>query len=119
LCPYRGWDRQAAYVANAAPDVARKVVDESPASPKAGNPNIDNAVLSLDGPFLFKDPAKRHKTRRTMLEEASKADPEAQKFATEGGQDPSRLRQRLGGAERRDAEAITPFLFLADVQSTS
>src|SRR5437660_8262085 len=63
------------YTAEAAPEIARKIVEENPASPKATNSNIDNAVLSIMGRCLFKDPFKRHKDAKTMLEDIVKADP--------------------------------------------
>src|SRR6202171_331165 len=102
------------YTGTAAADVARKIVEESPASPKAGNPNIDAAVLALMGRCLFKDPAKRHKDAKTMLDEVVKSDPEAPKFAADV--------VKMAAVPAAAAPALSPetqkrnaILFLADV----
>jgi tetratricopeptide (TPR) repeat protein/class 3 adenylate cyclase len=102
------------YVASTASDVARKVVDESPASPKAGNPNIDNAVLALMGRCLFKDPVKRHKDAKSMLEEVVKADPEAPKFAADVAKAvPASV--AAAAAASPETQRRNAILFLADV----
>src|SRR5260221_8576773 len=72
--PYRG---------QAAPEIARKIVEESPASPKATSPDLDGSVLSVMGRCLFKDPFKRHKDARSMLDDISRAEPQAMTFAAE------------------------------------
>src|SRR5258706_869859 len=69
------------YAGGVAPEIARKIVEESPASPKATNPDLDPAVLSVMGRCLFKDPFKRHKDAKSMLDDVTKADPAAQTFA--------------------------------------
>ena len=71
------------YTGATAADVARLVVEGQPPSPKALNPNIDPAVLSIMGRCLFKDPFKRHKELRLIADEMAKADPQAAQFATE------------------------------------
>ena len=71
------------YTASAAPEIARKIVEENPASPKASNPDIDGGVLSVMGRCLFKDPFKRQKDVKSMLEDIAKADPQAATFAAE------------------------------------
>jgi tetratricopeptide (TPR) repeat protein len=71
------------YTAQTAPEIARKIVDESPASPKASNPDIDANVLSVMGRCLFKDPYKRHKDAKSMLDEISRVEPQAATFASE------------------------------------
>src|SRR5262249_2242699 len=60
------------YTGGTAPEVARKIVEENPSSPKGTNPNIDTGVLSVMGRSLFKDPFKRHKDAKSMLEEIVK-----------------------------------------------
>ena len=64
-----------------APDVARAIVEGSPSSPKAANPNIDNTVMSVLGTCLFKDMFKRAKDVRLLVESLEKLDPEAAAFA--------------------------------------
>src|SRR5260221_1887915 len=71
------------YTAQTAPEIARKIVDENPASPKASNPDIDANVLSVMGRCLFKDPYKRHKDAKSMLDEISRVEPQTATFASE------------------------------------
>ena len=71
------------YVAPSAAEIARKIVDEQPASPKSINPAVDNAVLGVMGRCLFKDPFKRQKDARALVEDINKVDPDAAKFAGE------------------------------------
>jgi serine/threonine-protein kinase len=71
------------YSGATAPDVARLIVEGQPPSPKAINPNIDPAVLSIMGRCLFKDPFKRHKEVKLIEDELGKAEPSAIAFANE------------------------------------
>ena len=71
------------YSGATASEVARLIVEGQPPSPKALNPNIDPAVLSIMGRCLFKDPFKRHKEVKLITDEMAKADPQAMAFATE------------------------------------
>jgi hypothetical protein len=71
------------YVAPSAQEMARKIVDEQPSSPKTINPAIDNAVLAVMGKCLFKDPFKRQKDARTLLDDINKAEPDAAKSVAE------------------------------------
>ncbi|HJW95496.1 MAG TPA: protein kinase [Thermoanaerobaculia bacterium] len=71
------------YSGATAADVARAIVEGQPASPKALNPDIDPAVLSIMGRCLFKDPFKRHKEVKLIADEMAKADPQAMAFAME------------------------------------
>jgi tetratricopeptide (TPR) repeat protein/tRNA A-37 threonylcarbamoyl transferase component Bud32 len=66
---------------NAGPEVARAIVEGQPASPKAMNPQIDAAVMTVLGTCLFKDPAKRAKDVRAVVETIDKLDPGASQFA--------------------------------------
>src|SRR5205823_3437953 len=59
------------------------IVDEQPASPKSINPNVDGAVLGVMGRCLFKDPFKRQKDARAVVEDINKVDPDASKFAAD------------------------------------
>jgi hypothetical protein len=62
------------YLAASAPEVARKIIDEQPPSPKAVNPSIDGAVLNVLGKCFFKDPYRRHKDAKAILDEIVKVD---------------------------------------------
>lgn len=62
-------------------DVARAIVEGNPASPKSFHPQIDNAVLAVVGGCLFKDPFKRQKDAKAVVEAIEKLEPEAVAFA--------------------------------------
>lgn len=101
------------YQAPSAAEIARKVVDEQPPSPKSINPAIDNAVLGVIGRALFKDPFRRHKDAKAMLDEIVRADPEAQKFAAgmvKSGTMP-------GTASAAGSKTRSSILFIADVEN--
>ena len=98
------------YQAATASDVAHKIVDEQPPSPKAVNPNIDNAVLSMLGGCLFKDPYKRFKDARVALDAVTRVDVDAPRFALEVA--------RAAAAPPAGApqpQARTSILFAADI----
>ncbi|HWW60926.1 MAG TPA: serine/threonine-protein kinase, partial [Thermoanaerobaculia bacterium] len=65
-----------------AADVARAIVEGQPASPKAIHPGIDPAVLSILGGCLYKDPFKRVKEAKLLLDAVVKLDADAATFAT-------------------------------------
>lgn len=62
------------YLATTAPEIARKIVDEQPPSPKAVNPAIEPAVLTVMGKCFFKDPYRRHKDAKAIIDDIVKAD---------------------------------------------
>ncbi|HEY0160245.1 MAG TPA: protein kinase [Thermoanaerobaculia bacterium] len=64
-----------------APDVARAIVEGNPASPKALNPQIDNALVSLLGGCLFKDPFKRQRDAKALVEQIERIEPDVIPFA--------------------------------------
>jgi hypothetical protein len=101
------------YTGESAPEIARKIVEENPSSPKGTNPNIDTALLSVMGRCLFKDPFKRHKDAKTMLEDIVKADPEAQTFAN----DLAKAAAQPAAASTAAGDTRNAVLFLADVAS--
>jgi hypothetical protein len=59
--------------ANAA-EIANKIVNEQPPSPKGINPSIDNAVLSVTGKCFFRDPYRRYKDAKAIIDDVVKAD---------------------------------------------
>lgn len=99
------------YQAATAADVAHKIVEEHPPSPKSVNPNIDNAVLSVLGGCLFKDPFKRHKDGKAVLDAINRVDPEAGKFAAET----AKAAAAPAAAPAAAARKKNGILFVADV----
>jgi len=67
----------------AAADVARAVVESQPSSPRSVNPQIDNAVLGVLGTCLFKDPFKRQKDMKAIVEAIEKIDSDAVQFVVQ------------------------------------
>ena len=109
LVLYEAATGKLAYQGANAAEIARKVVNEQPPSPKAVNPNIDNAVLGVMGRCLYKDPFRRHKDTKAMLDEIMRTDPDAQKFAASVG------KTSPGTSTQTAAQTKTPILFVADV----
>jgi Flp pilus assembly protein TadD len=110
LVLYEAATGKLAYQGENAPEIARKVVNEQPPSPKMVNPNIDNAVLGIMGRCLYKDPFRRHKDTKAILDEITRADPDAQKFATSVGKtSPGSTAQPASGPTK------STILFVADV----
>jgi hypothetical protein len=64
------------YLAPSATEIARKIVDAQPPSPKAVNPNIENAVLRVMGKCFFKDPYQRYKDGKAIVDDIVKTDGE-------------------------------------------
>ena len=58
-----------------------RALSGTPMSPRTANPNIDNAVMSVLGACLFKDPYKRAKDARFLVETLEKLDADAMTFA--------------------------------------
>src|SRR5438132_188675 len=108
LVLYEAATGRLAYQRRNAAEIARKVVEEQPPSPKSINPNIDNAVFGVMGRCLFKDAFRRHKDAKSMLDEIMRADPEAQKFV-------SALSKPAAAAPQQAGKARSAILFIADV----
>ncbi|HEX6176932.1 MAG TPA: protein kinase, partial [Thermoanaerobaculia bacterium] len=68
--------------ATAAPDLARLIVEGKPQSPKAVNPAVDNATLSIIGRSMLKDQFSRLKDAKTVIDDIAKADPDAVRAAS-------------------------------------
>jgi len=81
-------------------EIARAIVEGQPASPKATNPNIDNAVLTVLGRSLFKDPFRRYKEARAMAEDIATFDPAAAQFANELSTKPAAQAAAKGAKQR-------------------
>src|SRR5436190_816995 len=93
-----------------APDIARLVVESQPISPRGANPDIDKDVLAVVGACLFKDPFKRVKDTRALVEMIEKADPMAAEFS-------SHFEKRPVIARTSQREQRQTILFIADVTS--
>ncbi|HEX7419288.1 MAG TPA: protein kinase [Thermoanaerobaculia bacterium] len=98
------------YDATTASDLARKIVEGQPLSPTSTNPGIDKAVLSILGKCLYKDQFRRQKDAKSLLEDITKAEPEAAKFVTE-----LVSRASATAAPVQDPTAKQAILFVADV----
>jgi hypothetical protein len=99
------------YLAASAPEIARKIVDEQPPSPKAINPSIDGAVLSVMGKCFFKDAYRRHKDAKAMIDDIVKADPEVAVWANEM----ARAALTAVADARHAVHARQSVLFVADI----
>ena len=71
------------YSGSTAADLARAIVEGQPASPKSANPAIDTAILNVLGRCLFKDPHRRVKDAKALLEDIARADPQAARVAAD------------------------------------
>ena len=91
-----------------APDIARAIVEGTPMSPRAANPSIDNAVMSVLGACLFKDPFKRAKDARFLVETLEKLDPDAITFAQQ-------LEKKVATPSAAQVTSRRSILFVADV----
>src|SRR5438270_1899750 len=67
--------------ATAATEIARAIVEGQPQSPRAVNPNIETPVMETIGRCIFKDPFKRHKDVRAIVDEIARSQADAIKFA--------------------------------------
>ena len=98
------------YLAAGAPEIAHKIVNEQPASPKSLNPNIDGAVLSVMGRCLFKDPFKRQRDSKSLVEDINKVDPDAAKFVAALAK-----AAITGAAAPKPADTRSALLLVADI----
>jgi tetratricopeptide (TPR) repeat protein len=94
--------------AASAADVARAIVDGNPASPKASNPQIDGAVISILGACLFKDPFKRPRDAKALVEQIERVDPEVVQFA-------ATLEKKISTPVASISEHRRSILLIADV----
>jgi len=91
-------------------DIARAIVEGQPQSPRALNPQIDNAVMGVIGRCLYKDSFKRHKDARAVVEDIAKADPDSVKFAADVA-----AKAPTATASADKADVRSSILLLADV----
>lgn len=103
------------YPGATAVDVARAIVEAQPISPRSLNPGLDKDVLSVLGACLFKDPFKRIKDMRALVDMIEHADSAAVEFAShfEKKFTVTTASQAVGDADRlRGGPAL---LLIADV----
>lgn len=93
---------------NTASDIARAVVEGVPVSPKVAHPQIDNAIVNLLGPCLFKDPYKRHKDIRPVAEFIERMSPDTIRVA-------SQFEKRISTAAAGPTEERRSLLFIGEV----
>lgn len=98
------------YLGTTAAEVAHKIVDEHPPSPKSIHPSIDNAVLNVMGGCLFKDSFKRLKDGKALVDAITKVDADAQRFAMEVAKAAA-----AAPASAQQAQARSSILFIADI----
>lgn len=91
-----------------AADIARAIVEGNPASPKAVNPQLDNATLAILGGCLFKDPYKRHKDAKSIAEAIERMEPEVVSFAAQ-------LEKKLAQPVAAVTEKRRSILYIAEV----
>ncbi len=99
------------YLAATAPEIARKIVDEQPPSPKAVNPNIDPVVLNVTGKCFFKDPYRRHKDAKAIIDDIIKVDGDVVAWAN----DMARASLNSVADARHAVQARQSFILVADV----
>ena len=91
-----------------ATDIARLVVEGQPLSPKTVNPEIHSQVMAVVGSCLFKDPFKRHKDAKSLVEAIEKLDSASVQFAAQ-------FEKKVVAGAAQAAEHRRSILFIADV----
>ena len=98
------------YAGATAAEVARAIVEGQPASPKGANPNIDNAVMTVMGRCLFKDPFRRYKEAAAMAQDIATLEPAAARFGSDLSIKPAAAAPVAKTAKQRHS-----ILFVADL----
>lgn len=96
------------FAGNGAADIARAIVEGQPISPKSLNPAIDKDVMGVLGACLFKDPFKRHRDAKALVESLERLDSNAVEFAMQ-------FERKITSGGTVPAEQRRTILFLADV----
>jgi len=99
------------YLAPSATEIARKIVDAQPSSPKAANPNVDNLVLRVMGKCFFKDPYQRYKDAKAIIDDIVKVDGEVVAWAN----DIARSALTAVASARQAVQARQSVLLVADI----
>lgn len=96
------------FAGNGAADIARAIVEGQPISPKSLNPAIDKDVMAVLGACLFKDPYKRHRDAKALVDSLERLDSNAVEFAMQ-------FERKITSGGAATAEQRRTILFLADV----
>jgi len=99
------------YLAASAAEIANKIVNEQPPSPKAVNPAIDNAVLNVLGKCFFRDPYRRYKDAKAIIDDIVKVDGNVVEWSNET----ARAALTVVANARHAVQARQSIIFVADV----
>lgn len=98
--------------ATSAPDIARSIVEGQPRSPVALNPAIHPQVVETIGKCIFKDPFRRLKDARAVVDDIAARQADAVKFAQD-------LAAKTNApAAQTAADAKHSILLVADIDAT-
>src|SRR4051794_2268078 len=99
------------FLAASAGEIAHKVVNEQPPSPKAVNPGIDNAVLNVTAKCFFRDPYRRYKDAKAINDDIVKFDGEV----VEWSNDIARAALNVVSNARHAVQARQSVILAADI----
>ncbi|HEY2322424.1 MAG TPA: protein kinase [Thermoanaerobaculia bacterium] len=98
--------------ATTATDIARSIVEGQPQSPRALNPKIEAPVMETIGRCIFKDPYKRQKDARAIVDDIARSQADAIKFAGD-----LVAQMSAPAAAQSHSDARTTILLIADVNA--
>jgi Tfp pilus assembly protein PilF len=98
--------------ATSATEIARAIVDGQPQSPRTLNPRIELPVMEAVGKCLFKDPFKRQKDVRAVVEDIARTQPDAVTFAQDLA-----AKMNAPAAAQAKSDARSSILLIADVDA--
>ncbi|HEY2828956.1 MAG TPA: protein kinase, partial [Thermoanaerobaculia bacterium] len=104
------------WIGTNAADVARAIVEGQPQSPRALNPQIEGPVMEAIGKCVFKDPFKRQKDARAIVEEIARTQPDALAFANDLVAHMSATASATAAAQSQTTARST-ILLIADVDA--
>ncbi len=93
-------------------DIARAIVEGQPQSPRAVNPNIESPVMATIGKCIFKDPYKRQKDARAIVEEIAHSQADAIRFAGDLA-----AQMSAPATQQSQSDARSTILLIADVDA--
>lgn len=99
--------------ATTAVEIARAIVDGQPQSPRALNPSIELSVMEAVGKCLFKDPYKRQKDVRAIVDDIARTQADAIKFASDLA-----AQTNAPAASQSHTDARSTILLVADVDAS-
>ena len=99
------------FLAANAGEIANKIVNEQPPSPKAITPKIDNAVLNITGKCFFRDPFQRYKNAKAIIDDILKVDGPVVEWSNEM----SRAALTVVANARHAVQARQSIILVADI----